>query len=79
MLGTMTSSANLSRTTLRVGSAIGAGLSLVGVVLIVVTASIWQPLSAAPVWMVTLSGVVVITGIVCTVIFSTSLARREHR
>ncbi|MGN7187736.1 hypothetical protein [Microbacterium enclense] len=75
----MNHSAPLSRTALRAASAIGAVITLIGVVLIGVMVVAWQPLSAAPAWVVTLTGVVLVTGIVSTVIFSTTLARRQRR
>lgn len=75
----MSHSAPLSRTALRAGSAIGAVITLIGVALIAVMVVTWQPLSAAPAWMMTLSAVVLVSGIVSTVIFSTTLARRQRR
>lgn len=75
----MERSAPLSPTALRAGSAIGAVITLIGVVLIIVMVIGWRPLGAAPAWLVTLSAVVLVTGIVSTVVFATTLARQQRR
>lgn len=69
----------MSNSALRLACLAGAVVSLIGVSMIVVSVLIWNPLASAPAWWVSITAFVVISGIVSTIIASSSLARRTAR
>lgn len=79
MLGTMTNTVGVSRTLLRVGSAVGATIALVGVAFTVFLVIAWHPLAAAPAWLTTTTAVLIVAGIASTVLFTAALARQRAR
>ena len=63
---------------LRILSAVGAGILLIGVAFVVIAIVAWQPLNTAPVAWIVATAVILAMGLVLTIIATATLAARSR-
>lgn len=79
MAGATKGSATMSEHAVRIFSAVGAGILIIGVVVLFIGVAIWQPLSTAPDLWTAATWVLLGGGLVLTILATSTLAARSRQ